>query len=439
MSTLNRAHSRDHAGIISILSDRKNGSRQRQRQQKYAESPSLSSISEPGSSSPDEGLQSRRKRRMASRSHSMKTDFRCMEDDVIRCISANIVSVIQQSENDSYIPPNKYRIFCRECTPEAIHPDSYSLEAVQFIFTIIHHESEMEYECMIIALIYMERLSKVTNNDFRICALNWRYTLFTCMLLASKIWDDFSMVNVDFAGMFSNTSLTHLNQMESAILRMLNFSMMITCEEYMRLHNTIQDLITIAHSKKTLEKFELSGFDDVLSSDANSDCSACRKVSLEDWSEDGREGIPLRTGGISSANYMTTITPRLVRAASEEMASNGVRRKPFSTGPSIFSSQCKERTKHPPPTPAPTQSDYRAKSSLRRRLGKALSALSKRLLPRTQGRPSSSSSDGGKIYVETSVRSDATLSLRAAAGQSSPSVPRRQEFNVASLYSQSSI
>lgn len=46
----------------------------------------------------------------------------------------------------------------------------------------------MEFECIVIALIYLERIPRLTNKKLRICALNWRYLLFICMMLSSKIW-----------------------------------------------------------------------------------------------------------------------------------------------------------------------------------------------------------------------------------------------------------
>jgi hypothetical protein len=43
------------------------------------------------------------------------------------------------------------------------------------------------------SLIYVERLIKTTEGGLRPRSSNWRSVLFSCMILASKVWDDMSM------------------------------------------------------------------------------------------------------------------------------------------------------------------------------------------------------------------------------------------------------
>jgi hypothetical protein len=74
---------------------------------------------------------------------------------------------------------------------------------------------------MIVALIYMERLPHITKKKFRICRSNWKNYMFICMLLASKIWDDFSVHNCDFASLFDDISITNTNEMELHLLLLL--------------------------------------------------------------------------------------------------------------------------------------------------------------------------------------------------------------------------
>ena len=51
---------------------------------------------------------------------------------------------------------------------------------------------------VIMSLIYVERLVKRTNGALMPNVENWRSILFGCMVLASKVWDDLSMLNADF-------------------------------------------------------------------------------------------------------------------------------------------------------------------------------------------------------------------------------------------------
>lgn len=109
---------------------------------------------------------------------------------------------------------------------------------------------------MIIALIYLERMSKATNNKFRICTKNWRYSLFACMMLSSKIWDDFSLTNYQYSNIFSNLGLKKINQLEIELLLMLEFSIGVSSEEYYQYHNSIHQLITVSNVKRVQNKLE---------------------------------------------------------------------------------------------------------------------------------------------------------------------------------------
>lgn len=274
-----RAMSRDTDWIVEALSNQI---------RLEAKSTLLSTMNEPDS--PVKSAQGRD--RNLSRKGS-KCDFVNMETDVIRCICANIHYHISKSEAEHYIPPPQYRMFSKEDTSKSIDPLSYSLEAIQFIFTIIHEESQMEYECIIIALIYLERLQNLTNREFRICPANWRFSLFGCMMLASKMFDDFSMINADYATIFHNFSLEKINQVEFAILTILDFSAFVSEAEYSRMHGVVQSLNKAAQDdvdSQVLAFLEVQlpssdGFDDYLRSSDKVDLSS--STSYDAWLESG--------------------------------------------------------------------------------------------------------------------------------------------------------
>jgi hypothetical protein len=137
------------------------------------------------------------------RSTKSKIDFCAVRDNVIRCVCANIIAHIQTNERSGYTPPREYEIFDKEegslvstrsclavshCLSFVCLSQAYDLDTVSFVFKTVHQESQMEFECIVIALIYLERLPRLTGGKLRLCALNWRFLLFTCMMLSSKIW-----------------------------------------------------------------------------------------------------------------------------------------------------------------------------------------------------------------------------------------------------------
>ena len=90
--------------------------------------------------------------------------------------------------------------------------------------------SKMEKECSIICLIYIERLKNITG----ICPSerNWKRLLFFCLILSSKIWDDESYENQNFADVFSNITLRDINNMEVTFLNLIDFKVGINKSEY---------------------------------------------------------------------------------------------------------------------------------------------------------------------------------------------------------------
>ena len=95
-----------------------------------------------------------------------------------------------------------------------------SLDAITDFYRSIFLRSQMEVDCIIISLIYIERLIKLTNGKLTPSSNNWRSILFSCMVLASKVWDDLSMWNCDFSKIGPGGvifSLSRTNELEIAL------------------------------------------------------------------------------------------------------------------------------------------------------------------------------------------------------------------------------
>jgi hypothetical protein len=123
--------------------------------------------------------------------------------------------------------PGDYRLLDTSSIP--------SLEAVTDYYRSIFLRSQMEVECIIISLIYVERLVKMTNGKLIPRPENWRSVLFSCMVLASKVWDDLSMWNCDFSkiGPSGMTfTLSRTNELEIELLRTLRYSVKVEASEY---------------------------------------------------------------------------------------------------------------------------------------------------------------------------------------------------------------
>jgi len=64
-----------------------------------------------------------------------------------------------------------------------------SLDEIVTFYRDTFFKAQMEADCIIMSLIYVERLIKKTIGRLRPRASNWRSLIFSCMILSSKVWD----------------------------------------------------------------------------------------------------------------------------------------------------------------------------------------------------------------------------------------------------------
>lgn len=94
----------------------------------------------------------------------------------------------------------------KESTPEDIS------KFIKRIFV----DMQLAIECILISLIYIERLMAISGVEIRY--INWKPLVFIAILLASKFWEDMNFWNVDFLGVGQDYSLEGINQMEKGFL-----------------------------------------------------------------------------------------------------------------------------------------------------------------------------------------------------------------------------
>ncbi|CAJ1940452.1 unnamed protein product [Cylindrotheca closterium] len=126
--------------------------------------------------------------------------------------------------------------------------------------------SKMEHDTIIMSLIYVERLVKTTDGQLNPNPDNWRSILFACMVLASKVWDDLSMWNVDFSNVSTNTdglfsfSLRRINELELHLLKSLKFDVRVGASEYAKYYFLIRSMLIrsglVQESERPLRKTE---------------------------------------------------------------------------------------------------------------------------------------------------------------------------------------
>jgi hypothetical protein len=85
-------------------------------------------------------------------------------------------------------------------------------------------------EVAVVTLLYIERFENVTG--LRVTPDNWERLAIACMMLASKVWDDDSYENNEFAQICPLYSVDEINTMERVYLKLVDYKVIVGGADY---------------------------------------------------------------------------------------------------------------------------------------------------------------------------------------------------------------
>eukprot|EP00596_Hydrurales_sp_CCMP1899_P010340 CAMPEP_0119038436 /NCGR_PEP_ID=MMETSP1177-20130426/7389_1 /TAXON_ID=2985 /ORGANISM="Ochromonas sp, Strain CCMP1899" /LENGTH=335 /DNA_ID=CAMNT_0007001049 /DNA_START=923 /DNA_END=1930 /DNA_ORIENTATION=- len=159
-----------------------------------------------------------------------------------------------------------------------------TLSTIREFFELIFSKSQLESECIIMSLIYVERLMKETGGKLCLKRDNWRAILFACLVMASKVWDDLSMWNVDFSHVCPSFDLQRVNSLELRMLEALKYLIKVSAGEYAKYY---------FHLRSMMAKLGLQDSNPLL---APLDIKGARKLQLVTASDEKLRTFPFRSG-----------------------------------------------------------------------------------------------------------------------------------------------
>ena len=82
-------------------------------------------------------------------------------------------------------------------------------------FRMLFHSAQLTAECAVVSLVYLERI--ITCAELQLTPATWRRLSLGSILLASKVWDDQAVWNVDFCSIIKNVSVEEMNELERLV------------------------------------------------------------------------------------------------------------------------------------------------------------------------------------------------------------------------------
>jgi len=162
-------------------------------------------------------------------------------DEIIRCMA---VALLYHIKNGLKTDIRLDTIFNEQLHPLTREPtDSEELPDINTIYRFINmifRVQRLPPECAILCIAYLEKV--LLTGRIALHPSNWRRLVFSSIMMATKVWEDESVWNVDFLDVFPLLTILDLNKMENRFLEYLQFNVITTGSEYAKYYFELRAL-----------------------------------------------------------------------------------------------------------------------------------------------------------------------------------------------------
>ncbi|KAL0963945.1 hypothetical protein UPYG_G00315650 [Umbra pygmaea] len=160
----------------------------------------------------------------------------------IKCVTLAIYYHIKNRDSDRSLDifDEKMHPLSRERVPDDYSCMDPEHKVIYRFVRTLFSAAQLTAECAIVTLVYLERL--LTYAEIDICPSNWKRIVLGAILLASKVWDDQAVWNVDYCQILKDITVEDMNEMERHFLELLQFNINVPASVYAKYYFDLRSL-----------------------------------------------------------------------------------------------------------------------------------------------------------------------------------------------------